>query len=284
MDFLQISSEDLIGAVGLILLFSVVFIVSKYVKRYVSGINLDHALTTDDNPALAASMAGYFAGVTAVFIGAIDGPDGKHIWHDILTVGAYFIGGILLLNIARIINDKLILYKFNAMDAVGTKHNTAVGVVQGASYIASGLIIAGSVHGEGGGPVAALVFFAIGQVALVLFALLFEKLTPYSVLGELEKNNLAAGLGFSGGLIAIGIIMMRAVSGGFTSWADSLMWVGIDAALIFVYLIVVRLFFDKLILSGSNLNKEIATDQNTGAGLLEMMVSICFALVLFFVM
>ncbi|MEZ4847611.1 MAG: DUF350 domain-containing protein [Bacteroidia bacterium] len=47
---------------------------------------------------------------------------------------------------------------------------------------------------------------------MVLFAFLYVKLTPYSVHDEIEKDNVAAGLGFAGGLISIGIIVMKGVS------------------------------------------------------------------------
>ncbi|MEL6846200.1 MAG: DUF350 domain-containing protein, partial [Bacteroidota bacterium] len=75
-----------------------------------------------------------------------------------------------------------------------------------------------------------------------------------------------------------------AIYGDLTDWASDLMTLGLDVLIIFLYLVVVRFVFDKFILRNSDLNTEIARDQNIGAGLLEMMVAICFSVVLFIVL
>lgn len=280
--FLQ--SPILINA-GYILLYLAVFFFSKWLKGAFSSYNLDEQLTHFDNNAVSVSVAGYFLGVTIIFVGALGG-DGSQssVGMEFAVVTGYTLGGILLLHLSRILNQKLILPKFSVDKEIVKDQNPGTGVVEGAIYVASALIIAGSIHGEGGGPVSALVFYVIGQICLVLFALLYARLTPYSVHDEIEKDNIAAGLGFSGGLISIGIIIMRAVSGEFIGWKEDLIAVGKDVAIIFVYLIIVRFVFDKFVLRNSDLNTEIANDQNLGAGLLEMIVAICFSVVLFFLL
>ena len=265
----------------LVLLYAFLFLVGKWLKDLLTPYSLDEQLTDVDNPAISASLAGYFIGLTAVFVAAVDGPH-VGLKEDLLSVLLYTLAGLVFLNVSRVVNERLILHHFSVTHHVLKKRSVAAGVVQGASYVASGLIIAGAIHGEGGNPLISLAFYGIGQFILVIFGLMYEKITPYSVHKELESNNLAAGLGFAGGLIAIGIILMKAISGVFVSWGESLEIVAAESALVLFYLFFVRLFFDKLIIPKSDLNKEIWTDRNVGAGLLEFTASICFAIVLFF--
>ena len=59
---------------------------------------------------------------------------------------------------------------------------------------------------------------------------------------------------------------------------------GLNVLIVFIYLLVVRFFFDKVVIPRSDLNFEIVKDRNVGAGLLEFVVSIGFASVLFLVL
>ncbi|MDW7695755.1 DUF350 domain-containing protein [Flammeovirgaceae bacterium SG7u.111] len=283
MDFLNSIPEEYLSAISLLIVYVVVFVVSKLVFDLTTPYNLNHQLTEEDNVAVAVVLAGYFLGITIIFLGAVDGP-GTGVVNDVIAVGGYALGGMVALNLARIINDKLVLYKFSTNKEIIEDKNPGTGVVQAASYISAGLVIAGAIHGEGGGVLSAVVFYFIGQVILIIFAWIYEKLTPYSFHDEIEKDNLAAGLSLSGGLIAIGIIIMKAISGDFESWSDHLSTLGWDVALILVYIFFVRFFFDKFIIPKSDLSKEIAEDRNVGAGLLEMLISISFAAVLYFLL
>ena len=275
------TQEQALSAILIIFLYAIVFFIAKFINDLLTPYNVNRELTHNDNVALAVSLTGYFAGVTIIFVSVVSGPH-VGLWEDLAAVSGYSLGGLLCLNAARIINDRLILSKFSNIEQIIKFRNNSAGLVQGGSYVASGLVIGGAVHGEGGGPALALIFFVIGQLVMVVFSLIYVKMISYSVHKEIEENNLAAAFGFAGGLIAIGIIIMKAVSGAFIGWGDSLKLLAFDVSLIFVLLIVVRFFFDKLIIPHSDLNHEIANDKNVGAGLLEMFASIGFALVLYF--
>lgn len=283
MEILNAIPEEIISSVSLLVSFIVVFLVAKWLKDLLTPFNLNKQLTTEDNLAVAISITGYFIGVTIIFLGAVDGPS-VGIIQDLIAVTGYSLGGAILLNISRILNDKLILYKFSTIKEIIEDKNPGTGVVQAASYVASGLIIAGAVHGEGGGILSALIFFLVGQVILIVFGLIYEKVTPYSVHDEIEKDNTAAGLGFAGGLVSIGVIIFKAISGDLESYADHFSTLGFDVALIIVLIVFVRFFFDKLIIPKADLAKEISEDKNVGAGMLEAFVSICFAAVLYFIL
>ncbi len=266
-----------------LVLFAVLFVLGKWLNDLITSYAVDRELTERDNPALAISTAGYYLGIIIIFLGAMIGPSTTLLW-DLLVVGGYGLGGIGLLLLSRVINDRLILRGFSTQRELIEDQNPGTGAVLFGSYVASALIVAGSIQGQGGGPLTALVFYALGQVALIAFTWLYDWLAPYSLLDQIEKDNVAAGIGFGGALIAIGIIIMRAVSGDFVSWAEDLQYLGWNVLLVFVYLAGVRFFFDRVIIPQSDLNVEITRDRNVGAGLLEGAVSIGFAAVLFFLL
>ncbi len=287
--------ENILIAAGYLALYVVIIFLSKWIKGWFSSYNLDEQLTHFDNNAVSVSVAGYFVGVTAVFIGAYTGPSSGDIGLDFVGVTGYSLMGIMLLNLTRIISERAILYKFSVQKEIIHDQNPGTGVVEGAAYIGTALIIAGSVHGQYRaewlaeyptlvGVISTLVFYIIGILCLILFARIYSLMSPFDLHEEIEKDNVAAGLGFAGALISIGIIIMRGVTGDLINWGQDLLTLGMDILIIFVYLVVVRLIFDRFLLRNSDLNTEIARDQNLGAGLLEMMVAICFSTVLFFVL
>jgi uncharacterized membrane protein YjfL (UPF0719 family) len=265
----------------LLFLFSIIF--AKFVNDWLSPYKLDEQLTTKDNIALSVSLCGYFAAIAIVFLGAMLGPS-QGIVKDILSIGGYTLLGVFLLNMSRFINDKFILYKFSNVKEIIEDRNAGTGAVQFGSYIASGLVIAGALHGEGGGLLTALVFFLLGQLALICFCWLYNRITPFDVHDEVEKDNVAAGVAFGGAMIALGIILMKGLLGDFIGWFQNIQAFLFNVILVFIYLPIVRLFFDKIIIPKADLNKEIKDDRNLGAAFLEASVMIAFSLVLFFAM
>lgn len=268
---------------SLVLLFMVIMLLSKMVNDWLTPFSVDDELTQKDNVAFAVSIGGYFVATTIVYVGALLGPS-KGMFQDLIAVGGYSILGIILLNLSRYINDKCILYKFSNVKEIITDQNVGTGAVQFGSYVASGLIVAGAINGEGGGIVTAVAFFLLGQLALVLFTRFYNVITPFDIHEEIEKDNVAAGVAFGGALIALGVILMKGASGDFISWQHNLKTFGLDALLIFILLPIVRIFFDKIIIPKSDLNHEIKNDKNLGAGILEALVMISFAVILYFVM
>ena len=266
---------------SLVLLFMFMLFVAKVINDLITPYQVDEELTEKDNVALATSIAGYLCANAIIFIGAFLGPS-RGIVQDLLDVGGYCLLGIVLLNLSRLINDRLILYQFSNFKEIIVDRNAGTGAVQLGSYVASGLIVAGAIHGQGGGVVTALAFFGLGQMALIGFAWIYNRITPFDIHEEIEKDNVAAGAAFGGSLVAVGIILMKGASGNFVDWNTNLAIFGQDAAIVLVFIPLVRFFFDKVMIPKTDLNKEIQEDQNLGAGLLESTVAISFATILFF--
>lgn len=121
----------------------------------------------------------------------------------------------------------------------------------------------------------------MGMIFLILFAKLYDMLTPYSLLGEIEADNVAVGVAFGGNLIAIGLILMRATIGDIGTWQQGLILYFIDLSAIILLLPSVRFLLDRLIVKEINITKEIKHN-NVAAGLGEAVVLIAFALLIFF--
>ena len=141
---------EIVHGASLILLYLFIMLLSKTINDVVTPYKVGDELTERDNTALATSICGYLGATTIIYIGAFLGPSGG-IVQDLLNVGGYSVFGIILLNIARLINDRFILYKFSNVKEIIEDRNVGTGAVQFGSYIASGLIIAGAIHGDGGG-------------------------------------------------------------------------------------------------------------------------------------
>ena len=125
-----------------------------------------------------------------------------------------------------------------------------------------------------------LVFFAVGQVVLIIFALVYNLITPFDLHDEIEKDNAAAGVAFGGALVAIGIVLMHASAGNFVSWGINLSTFFLESLFVLVFLPIVRFCFDKFLFAKFDLNQEIQKDRNLGAGFLEATAMVSFAMVL----
>lgn len=270
---------DSIRALVFLGLAIVMFIVSKMVKDLTTPYKIDEELGKS-NLAVSISLAGYLFATMMVLMAAFFGKD-HDLWTDIQNFLIYAVLGIVLLNVARFINDYVILRKFSNTKELVEDRNAGTGAVEFGTYLASGLIVAGSIYGEGGGILTALAFFALGQLALILFSFVYDWITPFDLHHEIEQDNVAAGVAFGGTYIALGIILFNGLLGDFTGWAGSLANFGINTAVAFIFLPLVRLTLDKVLLTRIDLNQAISQDRNIAVSVVEMAFAVSFALILF---
>ena len=138
-------------------------------------------------------------------------------------------------------------------------------------YIATGLVIYGASQGKLGTIWTSAAFWLLGQVVLVIGGLVYNLITPYDVHSEIERDNVAAGVGFAGALVGLGNIVRHAVTGDFISWAVDLQSFAVFAIIGLVLLPIVRVATDVILLPGRKLADEIANQEhpNRGAGFIE---------------
>ena len=255
----------------------VLFFIGKVVYQlFHKDTKVSDELVEKDNFAFSVAYVGYFIGLLLAIGGAVMG-ESYGLWVDLMDIGIYGLLTILFLNISIIINDKLILRKFSVKKEILEDQNVGTGVIEGANAVATGLIVLGAVHGEGydysiGGPiVTAILYWLIGQGLLFVTSLVYNAILPYDVHDEIEKDNIAVGVGMAGALIAIANLIRYALMHDFDSWIVTLEDVGLDVAIGLLFLPLARFLTDKILLSGQKLTDEIVNQEkpNVGAALVE---------------
>ena len=279
----------------------VVLVLAKFAQDFLTPYRINEQLSHKDNTALGLSITGYFLGVIIVFVGVLYQPltvirDDQWQFNgdfgmDVLEVFLYAVAGILVLNLARILVDKLVLYKFKTEKEIIEDQNAGAGAVEFAVYIAVGLVIAAATAGAGVSAdeatvvesiIRSAVFFVLGMAVLMAFALFYQMTTPFDIHEEIEKDNAAVGIALAGNLIAIALVIFKAVFGEFVGWTEGIVSFVVFAVIGFVLLYVVRIIVDFALLPGTKVSDELAVDRNLGVAFIESGVVISAALILYF--
>ena len=243
-------------------------------KEFDDDVHID-----DGNVAVGLRRAGLYLGVAIALSGAMGGTS-KGFFIDIIQL---IIDGLIITGFmfsSRFINDYIMLghisndeecvrVYIHPEEGKRTVGNTAVGMVEAGMYLATGFILNGSISGTGGtffqSIASAILFFILGQMVLLVFGFLYELITPFNVRTEIKNNNLAAGVGLGGILVAMGIILMASISGPFTGWGRDLASFMIYAGYGIVMLLIFRFVVDRLLLPTTNIATEVKEDRNVAA-------------------
>ena len=248
----------------------VLVVIGKWVYTALHrGFVLRTQLLEKDNLAMALTIAGYYLGLAIVLGGVVSGPGSGMLTENVIDVVIFGLLAIVLLNLSGWINDKIIFSRFDNQKEIIQDRNIGMGAIEGGNHVAVGLITAGALSGEGG-LLSGAVFWVLGQVGLIVAALMYNKMTSFDLHHEIERDNTAVGVAFAGVLIGFGNIIRLAGEGDFVSWTQSLSEFGYYAVVGLLLLPLVRLFADKVLLPGARLTDELVQDvPNVGAGAIE---------------
>ncbi len=264
------SLDQFVTALVYLVATFIVFLLGKWAfNKFNRRFDLHHELLKKDNFALSLAVVGYYLGLIFAIGGVLDGP--SHGWvEDVIDILFYGICSIILLNVAGLINEKLILSKFSLEDEIIRDQNAGAGTISGGNYLAAGLVVAGAIHGEGD-LITGIVFWLIGQAALIVASRIYDLITPFNIHEQIEKDNIAVGVAFAGVLIAFGNIIRISIEGDFISWQQNLTEFAEFVVFGLIMLPVVRFITDKLLLPGEKLTDELVNQEkpNVGAGLIE---------------
>ena len=254
---------------------------ARVALQWFCGQPLHAALTQQDNPAIGITMAGYLFGIMWTATVLLDTLS-YDILPDIVHVLLYGCLGLLLLTAVALGSFRLYL-GVNIQEQLAG-HNIAAAIVMAAVYIATSLTYSGGLTGEGGGFWIMLLFFVLGQLALLGITYIFRWLTSYDDVQEIATGNTAAALALAGLLIAVALVVRRAVSGTYTGFPEALGGFLVALWLVVLLYPVRQVIVQWLLLGGpihwraSLLDREIAQDKNIAAGLLEATAYITTAL------
>lgn len=262
-------------AIVYIALAFVIFFIGKVVYQFLhKDINIKEELVQKDNLAFSLAHVGYFIGLLLAIGSAIVGPT-NGLLNDVIDISVYGLLSVVLLNVSVFVTDKLILRRFSMRKEICYDQNAGAGIVEGAVSVASGLIIFGAVTGESSncleGVMSATVFWFLGQVVLILTTRFYNWITPYNIHDQIEKDNVAVGIGFAGAMVAMANLIRFGISGDFESWDVTLLEAGLEVVAGIILLPVMRFLTDKILLPGERLVDELINQEkpNVGAGIIE---------------
>lgn len=269
--------------------FAVVFLLAffgKWIFDKTTPFKIGEELTSRDNPAFGAAFAGYIVGLGIALSGALPGADAEDMVGELLSILLYGAITVVLMRLSILINDKAILHKFHINEEIVRDRNSGTGLVVAGSAVATGFMLRGVLSGHSDtvllGVRDVVVYFLVGQVILVLGALIFSAMTKYDVHEEIERDdNTAAGMSFGGFLAALGVISGTALTGATSLIVEESITALVMALFGIVILLFARMIADKVLLPGSPLAKEVAEDQNLAAGAVAaasfLLVAVLFA-------
>ncbi|BBM89930.1 hypothetical protein COTS27_01647 [Spirochaetota bacterium] len=281
-----ITVADPIALVFVIASF-LLFYLAKLIKDFLNPtFNLEKELLTHDNPALALSSAGYWLGVGIIIAGLVSGnftnlfPSANPLVSELAETLLWGIIGILLLNAAIYINDKLILSAFSNIKEIIHDRNVGIGAVHCGSYIAAAFIIRPFVATPSLGSfyidiLLTVLYFILAQLLLFIFFKLYAKIVGYDLLKELEADNSAAGVATALSLVAIANIIAYPLYSSYNLFLFVLYFINGT-----IVLIGSRFITDKVILSKSALRDEIVRDRNWGAATIEGTLALAISFIL----
>ncbi len=172
--------------------------------------------------------AGFTLAMLIAMAAAVSGPS-QGLLKDIQAVAFDGALAFVMLAVAWGINEFMILPHLNNNAAL-VQNNRAVGIIEFASLVATGIIVYGSLTGTGGW-LTAVVFFFLGQAALIVAFWVTTWFTDEDDLKEIENDNLSVAGDLGGTLVALGIVLGASAAGDFTSWRSDLTAFAIDAGI-----------------------------------------------------
>jgi uncharacterized membrane protein YjfL (UPF0719 family) len=232
------------------ILFSI-WVANKVFDRFYGKIQP----IANGNIAVAIQRIGYSFGCSLAAISAIEHIKTAGFFQTSIQILTYGLIASAFVLMASVVNDKIITTGVDD-NAEIQKGNLAVAFVDASAVIATGLITAASFSGNGNSPwYAPIVFFVIGQLALVVTAKVWQKyaeMEPIWLIGNdvNASGNIAAGISLGGLLIATGITLRNAISGPFIGWTEDIVAVlgsySVGMIVIFaVAIIVPKIFLGK---------------------------------------
>lgn len=240
------------------------------------GYRLNEETVKRDNPALGIRYGLFLFAIILSFAGVVE-PSKADLWLELGAIARYSLAVIIALVVSRYINDHLILYGFDNNREVIQNRNTAVATVEGATYLATAFVVAGSLTGLRDDVVLAVLWFLIGQALLVIMGLVYRRVVP-GIFEALANRNQACAFSFSGLLVSSGIALGVAVSGQSHGWLNDASAVAAYLGGWLVFMVVAHVIADRIMLPAARLREEVMKEGNLVAGIIEGVVFVSITL------
>ncbi len=234
--------------------------------------DIDRHLTRERNNAVAVSFGGYLIGLALAISTTLLGTT-SDLLAELSGIVITGLMAIMLLRVSMMINDRFVLFTFKVSTEIGDEKNVGTGYVVGGMSIATGLMLSGVLSGTSGGLLLlirdVMIYWAAGQLILIIDGLVFQAITRYDVHKSIEDDaNPAVGISFGSFLIAQGLITRTALTGAGSDLGRELLITAVIAASGLVLLLIGRVIADKVFLPHGVLSQEVAEHKNTAAAVI----------------
>ncbi|MDP8239517.1 MAG: DUF350 domain-containing protein [Candidatus Hatepunaea meridiana] len=258
-------------------------VLAKYFFGLTTPFKFNLELTEKDNPAFGVGLAGYLLGSGIALSGAIY-QSGVSLTEDAIAVSIIVLTTLILMRLSVIINDWAILHSFSINKELIEDRNVGTGFVVAGSSIATGWMLNGVFSGHSETLLIGIrdiaVYWALGQVILIIGGFLFQLITRYDIHKVIgDEDNMPAGISLCGFLVALGIITRSALVGATSQLGEEILVTSIFAIAGLIILVLTRVIVDKVFLPSSPLSKEVAVDRNPAAGAIAAVSFIVIAVI-----
>ncbi len=263
---------------------------TRTILSRITGVNTAQELSQKDNFAFGIAVAGGALSIAIILLATLSGDSAATLIQETGNVAGYLVGGIILLMVGMVINDKVIFSHFSLKTAI-KEHNLSAGIVQAASMIASGILIANAMEWETTGDimqayvilpiffVSLIILFIISKVRGVIYS---KRNAGKSLQQALAEDNAALAIRYAGHLVGTALAV-----GASSSWVSYLTaakltsvinWT-IIAIIITLAMAPVAMLARRFILAGINVSEEVDQQKNIGIGIIEAVIFIAIGFV-----
>ena len=263
---------------------------TRVILGLVTGVKATTELSKRDNFAFGISVAGGSLAIAIILFATLSGDPAATLILEAGNVAGYLLGGIICLIIGMMINDLVIFRHFSLKKAI-QEQNISAGIVQGATMVAMGIMIANGMEWEPSGDITEayviLPIFAVSLFILFLVSMfrtfIYEKRHDGEILQKaLEKNNPALAIRYAGHLIGTALAV-----GASTGWVtylsaaklESLINWSIVAVVITLVITPLAILARKFVLPGINVAQEVDDQKNIGVACIEAVIFIAIGFV-----
>ena len=276
MDFSVVvrTLEQATAAVPGLLAVALALLLGKVIFDRTHSFDENEQLEDEQNGAFGLVYAAYFVALTLAMAGALFQSGEFSVWSGAAKILGECVLVLVLMRASLWMNDRLILTKFSVDKEIGEDRNLGVAFCVAGALIATGFSINGALTGFSSSLWSTfrdiLVFWAFGQLILIVGARLYQWTVGYDVHRIIElDDNTAVGLSFGGYLAALGIVARASLVGaGQDSLGNEILRTLTIAAIGVGLLLATRVFVNLVFLKRSSLNSEISLDDNPAAGVL----------------
>ncbi|HEV8306982.1 MAG TPA: DUF350 domain-containing protein [Methylomirabilota bacterium] len=231
---------------------------------------VDREVTARDNLAFAVPLGAYYLGILIVMGAPLSGQPRGDLLREALAVAGWGLLAILLLNVAAVVNRRLLFHGLDFAREILERRNLACGIVAAGSHIANALLVLGALADEGG-LLPAAVFWVYAQMLLALAAAAFLRLVRYEFAAEIRRGNQAIALSVAGVFVAMANVLRMSISGPFEGWTPAFTAATGYALAGLILLFAARQLTDWVLLPGVTIHQEVVEQEipNVGVGYLE---------------